>query len=64
MVLKRDFFIFAASERRSRIRHYEHPRKMGRFKNELKATASGICQWCYFKAENKTYFKKNKSHKT
>jgi hypothetical protein len=55
MVLKRDFFIFVASERRSRIRHYKHPRKMGRVKTELNATASGICPWRYFEAENKTY---------
>jgi hypothetical protein len=47
-VLKRDFIIFGASECRSRICHYEHPRKTGRVKTELKATASGICQWRYF----------------
>lgn len=54
MVIRRDFFIFVASERRSRIRHCEDPRKMGRVKTELKASASGICQWRYFEAENKT----------
>jgi hypothetical protein len=59
MVLKRDFFIFVASERRSRIRHYEHTRKMGGVKTELKASASGICQWRYFEAgKKKTYIKK------
>lgn len=63
MVLKRDFFIFVASERRSRIRHYEHTRKMGGFKTELKASASGICQWRYFEAGKKKHTLKNKSHK-
>jgi hypothetical protein len=57
MVLKQHFFIFVAFERRSRIRHYEHPRKIGRVKIEWKASASGICLWRYFETESKIYIK-------